>query len=186
MNNQPSTSFLARLAASVGALAGNVRFVGVTYRSKETQELARHTLLVGADYRNVITTSMEELTRMKGTLTDALEIEACDALILSCSQSLLAMDAGVPHPGNTKPDLYETICPGLRIHKQDGTLELCGLSVAKKVLEAGTYKTVNSKPLTIAKNKLNKELPRAKYRTLAVDVGAMESVRIGGSALEVE
>lgn len=185
MNQNPTANVLTKIAASLASLAG-VRFVGVTYRSKESGELARHTLIIGANYRNAIQTSMEELTRTLGTLTDALEIEACQALIKSCSQSLLSIDAGVPHPGNTKPELYETICPGLRQHKLDGTFELCGLSVAKKVIEPGVYKQVNSRPLTLAKQKLEKGLPRSKYRTLCLDVGAMESLRIAGSEIEVQ
>jgi len=183
--NNPTNTAIAKLTAALASLAGNVRFVGVTYRSKESGELARHTLVIGASYRNAIVSSMEELTRKLPTLTDALDIQAANECIASYSKSLLALDAGVPHPGNTKPELYETICPGLRVHKVDGSFELCGLTVAKKVIEQGVHKHVNSKPLTLAKKALQKGLPASKYRTLSVDAGVMESVRIGGSEIEV-
>lgn len=181
-----NNSVIAKLSAAIAKLDGNVRFVGVTYRSKSTGELARHTLLIGANYRNVIVKSMEELTRMLPTLTNPLDIQAANELIASFSKSLLALDAGIPHPGNTKPELYETICPGLRMSKNDGSLELCGLAVAKKVLEAGEHKVVKSRPLTLAKNALKKGLPASKYRTLAIDAGAFDSIRIGGKEIEVE
>lgn len=174
---------IARLAVAVASLQG-VRFVGVTYRSKSTNELARHVLIIGASYKEVIRKSMEELTRKLPTLT-GIHTQAANELIASYSKSLLAIDTGTERPDYTKAGLYEVICPGLKVSRNDGSFELCGLSHSKTVIEAGVYETVKSRPLTIAKRELEEGLPRSKYRTLALDVGALESVRIGGREIDV-
>ncbi len=188
MNNNATVTLpavaIARLVAAVSGLQG-VKFVGVTYRSKSTGELARHTLILGADYKELTRKSMEEITRMLPTLT-GLPLQAANDLLVSYSKSLLAMDTNTEHPDFTKAGLYESICPGLKVSRADGTFELCGLSHTKKVIEAGVYKTVNSKPLTLARQAIEKQLPRSKYRTLALDMGALESVRIGGNEIDVQ
>lgn len=175
---------VAKIVAAVAKINGP-RFVGVTYRSKSTGELARHTLIVGADYRALTVKSMEELTRLLPSLTD-LRLQAANELLVSYSKSLLAMDTNTAHPDYTKADTYENIVPGIKLNRNDGTLELAGLSHAKRVIEQGVYKTVNSRPLTIAKQEIEKQLSRSKYRTLAIDADAMESIRIGGSEIECE
>jgi len=174
---------VARLVAAVAAING-VKFVGVTYRSKSTGELARHVLILGASYKEVTRKSMEEITRKLPTLS-GIDLQAANDLLVSYSKSLLAMDTGTEHEDYTKAGLYDLICPGLKVSRADNSLELCGLSHSKTVIEQGTYKHVNSKPLTLAKQAIEKELPRGKFRTLALDVGALESIRIGGAEIDV-
>jgi hypothetical protein len=229
---------IARLTAAVASLSGT-RFVGVTYRSKESNELARHVLIVGASYENVVKESIEKLARMRGAelgvdmqatkaLTDSIanakakvemfnamafgspnynevahdewhvaldstkralknlqnmigpERAAASELALSLFQSLTGENLAY-----TKGGVYETICQGVKVSRVDGSFELCGLSHSKKVLEQGVFKSVASSPKTIAKNKLRSELPISKFRTLALDMGALESVRIGGQEIDV-
>lgn len=210
---------IARLTAAIASLPG-VRFVGVTYRSKSTKELARHTLILGASYANAVQASIDVLSGRENigpdmTATKAMqetiasfpngsdskraasavlatfqgtigpERAAAAELILSLFATLSALANGTENPAYTKAGLYETICPGLKVSRADGSFELCGFSHAKKVLEPGTYKTVNSSPKTLAKDELRETLPVSKFRTLALDVGALESVRIGKTEIDV-
>jgi hypothetical protein len=188
MNNTATLSLpavaIARLVAAVSGLQG-VKFVGVTYTSKESNETARHTLILGASYKECVRNSMEQLTAKLHTLS-GIDREAADALLVSFSKTLLAQDTGTEHPSYTKAGLYEAICPGLKVSRADGTFELCGLSHSKRVLVPGTYPVVNSRPLTIAKDKLRRELPIGKFRTLSLDMGHLESVRIGGNEIDVQ
>lgn len=173
----------ARLVTSLASITGP-RFVGVTYRSKSTGELARHTFIIGADYRNTVEKSLVELNRIAPTL-HGIDLEAANKVQASLTKSLLAIESGTENPDYTKAGMYESICPGLKISLADGSLELCGLSHGKTVIEAGEAKPDTRRPLTVAQDKLKKALPIGKYRTLAIDAGALESVRVGGSEIEV-
>lgn len=214
----PATA-IARLTAAVASLPG-VRFVGVTYRSKESNELARHCLILGADYGEQVRKSLDVLnarptmavdlatTRTLSEAIDALPVgskerkaanaslksfqamigperAAAAELAMSFEDTLAAHAKGEQNAAYTKAGLYETICPGLHVSRADGTFELCGLSHSKTVLEEGQFPVVNSSAKTIAKNKIRSDLPVGRYRTLACDVSALESVRIGGSELDV-
>ncbi len=224
MNTQtvslPSVA-IARLVAAVASLSG-VKFAGVTYRSKESNELARHTFILGASYANTVKASIDGITSLYGATLGAdmvstrhlqkavkatlagsperkasnlalklfqesigAERAAASELCISLYDSLAANAVGEQNEAYTKAGMYETICEGLKVSRIDGTFELCGLSHAKKVLEVGTYEAVNSSAKTIAKDKLRKALPIGKYRTLSLDVGALESVRISGAEIDV-
>lgn len=212
---------IARLAVAIAKLTGP-RFVGVTYRSKESGELARHTLILGASYAELVTKSIESLTLSNGpalggdmlaTRSHLKAVKATDAgtaerkaanaqlaafqasigaeraasaeLAISLYDTLAAINAGTENEAYTKAGLYETLCPGLKVSRADGTFELVGLSHSKRVIEAGTFKAVNSSAKTIAKDKLRTSLPIGKFRTLSLDVGALHSVRIGGNDVDV-
>lgn len=225
MNNSATVSLpataIARLTAAVASLSNGPRFVGVTYRSKESGELARHVVIVGASYENVLRNSLAELSKREHVATDSAvtkellalrdstlagsparkeinakinafqrmigaERAAAAELHCSYSKSLDSHVAGLEcNPDYTKAGLYETICPGLKVSRADGTFELCGLSHSKTVIEPGTFATVNSSDKTIAKRQIEKTLPAGKYRTLCLDLGALESVRIGGEEIDV-
>lgn len=181
-----SDSFITELTNKLVATTKNgARFIGVTYRSKSTNELARHVLNVGIDYQRCVQNSLVELESMLPTLSYDIQIEAANELTYSLKNTLQNMTLGVPNDNYKKKGVYVNVCNGLKINLNDGSFELQGLQVSKKVLEAGVYKVVNSKALTIAKNELRNQLSIGSYRTLACDVGALESVRIGGTELEV-
>jgi hypothetical protein len=214
---------IARLVAAVAGLQGKVQFAGVTYRAKESGELARHTFILGASYENCLKTSVTQLVQDGGQalgvdMQTTRELEkvieslakgsaarkAANAalasfqtmigaeraaraeLCISFMDSLASGATGEENKRYTKAGIYETICPGIKVSRTDGSFELCGLSHAKTVIEPGTYPVVNSSTKTIAKNALRKTLPIGKYRTLALDVGALDSVRIGGSEIDVQ
>lgn len=210
---------IARLTAAVASLPG-VRFAGVTYRTKESGELARRVMILGASYENVLSNSLEILRTRENIAVDAAATRELLALIASttpktearktanaalksfqnmigaeraaaaelfCSyeKSLAHLAKGEENPDYTKAGIYENICPGLKVSRVDGTFELCGLTHSKTVIEPGTFAPVNSSDKTIAKRAIEKTLPAGKYRTLALDMGCLESVRIGGNELDV-
>jgi hypothetical protein len=214
----PATA-IARLVAAVASLPG-VRFVGVTYRSKEANELARHVFILGASYENTCTASLDILRQREAIETDVSftrllqlgiastiagtperkaanamlakyqdgigpERAAAAELFISLEATLSAHAKGEDNAAYTKAGLYESICPGLKVSRADGTFELCGLSHSKRVIEPGTYKHVNSSAKTIAKDEIKRALPVGKFRTLALDLGALESVRISGNEVDV-
>ena len=72
---------------------------------------------------------------------------------------------------NGQKDAYTTIFPGVKVHNETGKLYVYGYRVNKTVLIEGKYPTVNSKPLTIAKNELRKLLKTDKFVNFSIEVG---------------
>ncbi len=162
-------------------------FVGLTYTSKSTGETARYTLNIGTSYLNLLKKSLSELDNIVGTngLT-GIEADAEKAVRASLLKSIAAHEKGEQNPDYTKAGMYECLTEGVKQSKVDGTYEICGIQVAKKVLIPGTYKTVNSSALTLAKQTITGLLSSSKYRTLCIDAGNLESVRVGGTEIEVD
>ena len=189
MNNTPDSIVkanvaVAQLIAKSAAIGNNVRFVGVTYRSKSTGELARHIIIVGASYVNTLKTSIELLGAKISSLS-GIEAQAGANVLASLTKSLTAHLNGEQSEDFTKKDMYVPVCTGIKASLNDGTLELCGLSHSKVVLEPGIDRPDTRRPLTKAQDKIKHDLPISKFRTLAIDMGTLESVRIGGTELEV-
>jgi hypothetical protein len=185
----PSPIAMARVIAAVAALP-SARFAGFTYRSKESGELARHVLILGASYENTLKSSIDALNVILPTLS-GVEAVAGVELAQSLAKSLACLVTGTKNSDYTKADTYAPVkdangneVAGMKVHKLDGTLEVAGLAHSKVVLEAGTFKAVKSSDKTIAKAKLRRLLPIGKYRTLALDACALESLRISGSEID--
>lgn len=161
------------------------KFVGLTYTSKKYGETARYTLLIGADYRKQVEASFLEC-ELREKNAQGIELEAIKALIVSLKESLAAMDENREHADYTKKGQYESIGNGIKVNLKDMTCEIQGLQTARKVLVEGIYPKVNSKPLTIAKNKVRKELPVGRFKTLALDLGNIHDVRLNGEEIVFE
>ncbi len=214
------TVAIARLTAAIASITTGVTFAGVTYRSKESGELARHVLILGASYENTVRNSLaiiaqranivpdSILTRTlqnmietypKGTMErkEASETlkswqamagpvrSAAAELYVSFEDTLTGILTGQENKRYTKAGLYESICPGLKVSRADGSFELVGLAHSKVVLEEGTFKHVNSSEKTIAKEDIRRALPIGKFRTLSLDIGALESLRVCGIEVDV-
>lgn len=190
LSGEQAPSFDAQVESLVNAfrqIEGKCQFVGFTYTSKSTGEVARYTLQIGASYKGLVEKSILEMdTRETEFRAGPLGNEAFEAVRASLVESLAAMAEGREHVGFTKAGMYAQICPGLKMSLRDGSLEICGVQHSRVVITPGIYKTVNSRPLTIAKDKIRGELPIAKYRTLAIDPGTIHGARINGETLEFD
>jgi hypothetical protein len=175
---------LTELQNKLGQMNG-AKFVGLTYTSKKHGETARYTLLVGADYRKQVEASLLEC-QLRAKNAQGIELEAIKALIESFEESLKAMDENREHKDYTKAGQYVTIGNGIKVNLNDMSCEIQGLQTARKVLVEGVYPKVNSKPLTIAKNKVRKELPVGRFKTLALDLGNIHDVRLNGEEIVFE
>jgi hypothetical protein len=175
---------LIELKTKLQSLSGQTRFASITYTAKESGETARHTILLNSDYLKQVEASKLEVELRLPTLTDATEIQAANELIASFQNTIDNAALGKSNDSYTKSGVYLPVGDGLKLNLNDGTLELSGISIQKTVLVEGVHKKVNSKPLTIAKNKIRRELPVGKFRTFALDKGAVELVKVNGETLE--
>ncbi len=172
----------AQLIKQLTAIAGQARFVSFTYTDKKHGEIARRVMIIGADYMEIIRKSKLELELIvAGEPLTALQAEAASELLESFNATLNGTQMGY-----TKQGVYLKLCNGISYNTNDGTLELCGLEHSKVVIQAGVYKQVNSRPLTLAKAELRKRCPVSKYKTLCLDAGHWQGAKLNGETIELQ
>jgi hypothetical protein len=84
---------------------------------------------------------------------------------------------------NGQIDAYTTIFSGVKVHNETGKLYVYGYRVNKTVLIEGTYKTVKSSALTIAKNELRKHLKTDKFVNFSIEIG--NTIKANGETIEL-
>lgn len=164
------------------------QFVAFTYLSKGAGELAKHVLNVGFNYHKAVEKSVTELeilmTENDATWTP-LQKEAAAAIMASLKKTLEAHAIGQQNSDYTKINQYIPIGNGVNINSTDNTIQVFGLSHHKTVLIPGTYKTVNSRPLTLAKKEIECQLTVGKFREFALDPSQIAGARVNGDTLEL-
>lgn len=179
-------NLIAQITKQIATIQGN-QFASLTYLSKGTKELARHTVHLGFSYNNLVQKSVTELEILMAENEgkwDALTVQAANEVMASLKLTLSSHEKGEQNPDYTKKDQYIPIVNGLNVNTTDNTIQLFGLAHSKVTLVEGERKTVNSKPLTIAKNKIRNQLSISKFREFALDLGNVDSVRVNGQTLE--
>lgn len=176
----PKDSVLRKINSALAAANGAACFASLTYVSKESGEMARHTVILNGDYGALVIKSLAELAVIRESLSDPLDIQAAEEIRLSLEKTRDGVQDRY-----TKAGVYTQLGNGLQVNENDGSLEIKGLAHAKTVIVPGVHKVVNSKPLTVAKNKIRSRLPVGKFRTFCLDVGALETLKVSHREIEV-
>jgi hypothetical protein len=168
---------LAAIATQSGA-----KFASFLYRAKESGELARHTLILGASITELYRKDVEELSRLIVTAT-GIELQAAQELH---SSRVVSLTDGIGNnPANTNAETYdETPVKGIKIHRVTREFHATGLSVQKNVIEPGTYPADRRRPLTKAKDAIRAVLPSGKFRQFAL--GNLIEARVNGETIELD
>ncbi len=150
------------------AIAKGCRFVSFQYQAKGTGEIATHTVALGVSLLRAYKRDAAIL-RAKGRTIPrdkAIMRQACAEMLRSVRESL---QKGIgENSAYTCKGAYRTIGKGLRVHLETGELHIHGFGIAKRVIQAGTYKSVNSSAKTIAKRALGKGNKRERFRQFAL------------------
>lgn len=170
----------------ISSQAGLARFASFVYQSKSTGEIARYTIQLGFSYRNCLEKSKLDLEIELANL-HGLDKQAADELLNSFAASLNGTQENY-----TKEHVYEDVTDssgktvqGIKRNINDNTLQVFGLLHSKVQIAPPTIedKPVKSRPLTIAKNKLRKDLPVGKFREFALE--NLNVVKLNGETLEL-
>jgi hypothetical protein len=183
MSTSTSSVLSEIISAFARATGHGPSFVGVTYTAKKTGETARYVFSIGTNYLNLLNKSLVELGGI--SVESELDKAAHAAVKASLEKSIAAHEKGEQSDDYTKKGMYRDLSPGVK-EFNDGTCEIAGIQISRKVITPGVYKTVNSAPLTLAKQAIEKQLSKSKYKTLCIDAGNLESIRVGGNEIEVE
>lgn len=163
-------------------------FATFVYTTKETGEVAKYSIILGADTHTLYEKDVKKLEKairwLKRINAAPHVIQAAEEVLASRTESLTK---GVGNnSAYTNADTYDYIdgLPGVRIHKETGALYVSGLLNNKVVIQDGApRKKVNSAPKTIAKKRLGYVLPSGRYRMFALP--NVTRAAINGDVLEL-
>lgn len=170
---------------------GKHTFATLTYRAKETGELAKHKLRLGSSFQAMYEKDAHLLAELLPTyLVGSFEYKACAELLDSIDESLIA-GIGNNSRYTLRGKFFESAAfPGIKIKLPgDGEghelgLYITAVSDGKTVIEPGVYKRVNHRPLTVAKNEIRKMLRTSHIRTF--HLRSITRAAMFGEVLELE
>jgi hypothetical protein len=177
MDNQQFVSTISQLRPSS-------TFLTLHKYASDSGELADYNIVFNISYKAALQRSIDTLNAM--TLTTDLEKQARNELLESFATSLAKDEETQEEDDGTYRRFYDeegNPIKGVRLHKDTDTLHLYGLVLQKRTYLPGTYKKVNSKPLTIAKNKLRALTSCGKFRSFIIDATKVDSISVQGLSL---
>tara|TARA_R100000995_G_scaffold84922_1_gene65900 strand:+ start:21689 stop:22198 length:510 start_codon:yes stop_codon:yes gene_type:complete len=155
-----------------------VQFVAINNYTNKQGEISKVLLNVGASIQNA---KQKDINTLKGisydyeTIEEKARIELLTALTKPTKQT--------KNRSQGQKDAYVQLCTGIRMHIETKTIYIYGLQVRKNVVQKGEYKTVNSRPLTIAKNIIRKTLKHTKFRQYSLS--KIDTLTFDGETLTI-
>lgn len=183
---------MKNLIEKLNEIGNKAQFASLTYTAKESGEIARHTLILGASYCAMVEkaklalelTPISELVELG--LSAEIATQAKSEVLASFAQTLATTAQGLVNPDYSNKDTYvATQVPGIKYNLASGELALFGLVSSKVVLSPGVHKVVKSKPLTIAKRKIEKHVRTLSPRTFIVKAELFNAMRLNGETIEL-
>lgn len=151
-------------------------FCYLEYRN-EANELSRYKLLLNTNFMNLYKDDLNTLSNLQ--VTSEVEIQAKNELLASINK---AIDTEFQHEANPTKNMT-SIQKSIKYHEEKDELYFHCLSLEKKVIEEGTYKSVNSSAKTIAKNKIKKNLKQSKIRFFKLNIDKIQKVSVNNTRL---
>jgi len=163
---------IANLLKALGQRA-SANFVNFKYRAKGTGEVSRVQLILGASTETLYKKDVEKLN----DLLQSLSASGAAPHVIQAARELMdsrleSLRVGIGNnSAYTNADTYEYLdgFKGVRIHRDTGELYVSGLVQSKEVIVPGIHKVVKSSEKTIAKRKIENELPSGKFRLYKLD-----------------
>ena len=165
------------LVKEVISAAGFASFVYTNKpnRKSDSPETARHTIVLGGKYTNILQRSIDALKTsialgMPNMEANPLNVEAANKVLESLEKSLSYQLKGEQSDDYTKKGVYNYVGEGVSVSTNDATLEVHGMAHAKRVLVEGYRAPVNPRsPIVPLKNKIRRALPVGKWRTFSLE-----------------
>lgn len=160
-------------------------FLNLQNYQNEAGEVADFNIIFHISYESALKKSILILQTL--VPENDLQAQAKDECLNSFQKSLSSMKET---PLEEKEDAYQHFqdesgqyIKGVKLHLESKTLHLYGFVNNKVVKTAGSYKKVNSAPLTLEKNKIRKFCPVSKFRQFKMLSSQVESISVQGMHL---
>jgi hypothetical protein len=141
-------------------------------------EVADFNIIFHMSYENALKRSIAIVEAFKPT--GELQLQAQIEVLASYQESLHKVQT---IPIDTVDDGYHhyrdddgKLIQGVKLHEESETLHLYGLIHLKRVIVPIVYPKVNSRPLTIEKNKLRKLCPVSRFRQFKLQPNQLEKI----------
>lgn len=150
---------IANLTNALAKSPTGVSFVSIKGYTNSYGEVSNNVVNVGASLSNAKTKDIETLQSLDVTALGG------DSILLEKARVELINSFINPNENrsNGQIDAYTIVAKGIKVHNESGEIYVFGLRNSKSVLAEGIYPIVNSRPLTIAKNSLKKNLKSSKF-----------------------
>jgi hypothetical protein len=178
-----STIALQVIANLTNALAKSptgVSFVAIKGYTNAYGEVSNNLVNVGASLTNAKAKDIETLQGLDVTTFGE------DTLLLEKARVELINAFIKPNENRSQGQIeaYTIVAKGIKVHNESGDIHIFGLRVSKSIIEQGVYPIVNSKPLTLAKNTLRRELKSNKFTQYKIN--ATTAIKLNGEELVFE
>jgi len=181
MSTEIALKVIAKVRQATSKSITGVTFISIRNYTNSSGEIANHLVNVGASYENAKAKDIEYLRNLNVEKFDSkLDSALLETARLELIESFINPSE---NRSNGQIDAYTHIFSGVKVHNETGKLYIYGYRENKTVIQEGTYKTVNSKPLTIAKNELRKQLRTGKFTQYSLEIG--NELRLNGETLEL-
>lgn len=140
-----------------------VTFVQIKNYTNKDGEVQCNTINIGVDYNKA---KLKDITYLRNlnvkTLTnpDKIDLTLLEQARIELLTSLLKPEV---NRSEGQKEAYQHIIDGIKCHSLTGDLYVYGYRIKKVVIRPITYKVVNKKPLTIAKDYIRTFLKTNKY-----------------------
>lgn len=178
--SQIAIEVITNLSQMLAKSPTKVAFVGINGYTNSYGEISNNLVNVGASLANAKKKDVETLNNVDVTTYNF------DSILLEKGRVELINSLTNPNENRSQGqiDAYTIITNGIKVHNQTGEIYIYGLRVSKKVITEGVYPVVNSRPLTIAKNILKKDLKSSKFTQYKIS--SMAQIRLNGETLIFE
>lgn len=168
-------------------IGSGATFLTVSEYTNSVGEVADYSITFHVSYQSLLLRSLVQLESY--VPENELELKAKQELAKSYQASLDKMNSTEmeqleEHYTHFK-DSNGNYIKGVKLHNASNALHIYGVVVHKRVITPGTYKKVESKPLTLAKNKISNMLPISKWRQFKITPEQVKSINVQHKRIEV-
>ena len=147
------------------------RFAAIKGYTNSNGEVSDSVINLGASYTNARAKDIEYLRNLDvKTIESEFEVELLEEARLALLASLIRPNE---KRSNGQKDAYIVINNAIKLHRETLDIFIYAFCESKKVIIEGEYKTVNSRPLTLAKNLIKKGFRTAKFRQYRLEEVSM-------------
>jgi hypothetical protein len=156
-------------------------FLTVKGYRNDASEIADYSLAFHFSYENALKRSIETLSKLdlQGDLEKRARMELIDSFAKSLARGSASPELEDRDPTYTYfQDEDGNYIKGVKYHAGFDIVYLYGLVVHKRVLMPGVYSHKNSRPLTMAKDKLRYCTSVGKFRSFRMTPGQVDSISV--------
>jgi hypothetical protein len=174
--------------------AKGAKFVSFTYTNKQGEK-ANRLIQLNTIRENALKKDLNIIPNVEYVENDKFDkttfITAQLELIKSTKMKLGIGDSSISkvdkekyaNRSNGQKDAYVQVAKNMKFNLENQQLHIYAKEVRKTILVEGVYPTVNSRPKTIAKRFIEKQMKSSKYRTYILS--NFDKIKINGDTIEL-